>query len=404
MIYLDNHATTPLDPEALEAMLPLLRDQFANPGSTTHQAGRDVANLVSSALQAIANCIGAQEDEVVFTSGATESNNLAVAGICLHPRQKRRKVISVATEHPALIDPIKRLEKHGFEVCWMPVYPQQSETPGRVDLECLLDAIDEDTALVSIMLANNEIGTLQPLRDIADCCHGAGAILHSDATQAVGRLPVDVGELGVDLLSFSAHKFYGPKGVGGLYVHRRERRVRLAPQIVGGGQQQNIRSGTLNAPGIVGMAKALEICCRNLGDDSERITSMRNQLWSRIQELVPEAMLNGPAIPIAKNLASLSKGGGSLSRLPGNLNVSFLPIEGQSLMLELPELAVSSGSACASADPSPSHVLTQLGLSEDRARSSIRFGVGRMNTMSEMETVANWIHQAVIGLRTRMGI
>ncbi len=366
-------------------MLPLFQEQFANAGSLTHVAGRQVRDLVDASLHQLATNIGATDEELVITSGATESNNLALFGCCLHPRQKRRKLVSVVSEHRALLDPVHRLQHQGFEVVLVPVENQDGDCPGRVDLEALSAAIDDQTALVSVMLANNEIGVLQPLSEIARMCHEHGALLHSDASQALGRIPVLVDELGVDLMSFSAHKFYGPKGVGGLFVRRRERRVKLQAQIVGGGQQHNFRSGTLNSPGIVGMAASLVACTQRLAIDAQRIQSLRNQLFDTLASSLDWMVLNGP--PLGDQ------------RLPGNLNCCFLPIEGQSLMLEMPDLAVSSGSACTSAEPEPSHVLTSIGLTEDQARCSLRVGLGRDNSADEVQQAAEWIIAAAQRLR-----
>ncbi len=389
MIYLDNHATTPLDPSALAAMLPLFDRQFANAGSLTHAAGREVAQLVDQAIASLSAMIGAGPDELVITSGATESNNLALLGTCLHPRQTRRKIVSVTTEHKALLDPLQRLGQLGFTVEHVRVVAQPEPDAGLVDMSSLEKAIDGDTAIVSVMLANNEIGVIQPLADIAKLCRSAGCYLHTDATQAVGRLPVDVDQLDVDLLSFSAHKFYGPKGVGGLYVRRRERRVKLQSQIVGGGQQHNFRSGTLNTPGIVGMRAALATCLSSLAADQIRIASLRNRLFGLLADRCGSVRLNGPSLEPAY----------AKHRLPGNLNCSFFPFEGQSLMMASPELAVSSGSACTSANPAPSHVLQALGLSEEESRSSLRFGIGRFNTLLEIERAAEMLGSAVEQLR-----
>ena len=385
MIYLDNHATTPLDPAALQAMLPFFQQQFANAGSITHQFGRDVAQRVDAAIASLAHMIGASDDELVITSGATESNNLALFGVMLHPRQKRRKIISVVTEHKAILDPLNRLKSMGFDVQFIHVLSQSSSQPGQVDLDQLRAAIDSDTALVSVMWANNEIGVIQPIHAIAQMCREADCLLHTDATQAIGRIPCHVDELDVDLLSFSAHKFYGPKGIGGLFVRRRDRLVRLQPQIVGGGQQLNLRSGTLNTAGVVGMHAALENTLKFLANDSQGIAKMRDRLFELLQ---PTGLsLNGPALE-------------SEWRLGGNLNCCFYPLEGQSLMMHAPELAISSGSACTSANPEPSHVLRSLGLSEDQARSSLRFGAGRFNTMEQIETAAEMVTEAVKQLRS----
>lgn len=368
-------------------MLPLLQEHFANAGSVTHEFGRSVAQIVDAAIEDIAKAIGAVADEIVITSGATESNNLALFGACLHPRQKRRKIVSVVTEHKALLDPLERLEKQGFECLRLAVGKQGSEYPGQVDLQQVADAIDEHTALVSVMLANNEIGVIQPLAKIAELCRQHGALLHCDATQAVGRIPVEVDRLGVDLLSFSAHKFYGPKGVGGLFVRRRERRVRLQAQIVGGGQQNNFRSGTLNTVGVVGMQAALLSCLATMEADAMRIAQLRDRLFELLTSQLDRVLLNGPALQTQTDSGA--------ARLFGNLNCCFYPIEGQSLMLAMPELAVSSGSACTSAEASPSHVLLALGLTVEQARSSLRFGLGRYNTLAEVEQAAGLVVQAV---------
>ncbi len=376
-------------------MLPLLGEQFANAGSVTHAAGRAVAAQIESAVADTARMIGAADDELVITSGATESNNLALLGACLHPRQTRRKVVSVVTEHKAILDPLTRLKQHGFAIELIPVHNRSTTTAGLIDLDALAAAVDDNTALVSVMLANNEIGLIQPLAQIAKLCRSAGCLLHTDATQAVGRMAVDVDELDVDLLSFSAHKFYGPKGVGGLFVRRRNRRVKLQAQIVGGGQQHNFRSGTLNTAGIIGMHAALVSCLHSLGEDQTRIIDLRRNLLESLQLHCPGLQLNGPIIntSIGNSLTS------ELIRLPGNLNCCFYPVEGQSLMLALPELAVSSGSACTSANPSPSHVLQAIGLSEDESRSSLRFGIGRFNTQSEIDQAASWLAEAHQQLR-----
>lgn len=373
MIYLDHHATTPMDPIVRDAMLPYFCEHFANPGSTTHEAGRWVAEQVDQATQTIARSIGADADEIIFTSGATESINLAIFGTVMHPREKRRKVISVVTEHRATLDPLSRLQKLEREVILLPVASQSGDIPGQIDLNQLEKHLNEQTALVSVMLANNEIGTLQPLAQIAEMCAQYSVPLHCDAAQAVGRIPIDVHQLNVDLLSFSGHKFYGPKGIGGLYVRRRPRSARLYPQIVGGGQQHNLRSGTLNAPAIIGMATAIQICQDRMAIDHQHSQQLRDRLWSGLQQAIPGIELNGPAFSDAR------------LRLVNNLNCAFPGVEGQSLMLAVPDLCVSSGSACTSAEPHPSHVLMSLGLNESRVRSSLRFGVGRFNRPEEID-------------------
>lgn len=388
MIYLDNHATTRVDPVVAEAMLELLTTDFANPGSTSHLAGRQVAQRVEEALESIAHQLGTTADQLVITSGATESNNLALLGVCCHPLQKRRKVVSVLTEHRAILDPLRRLEQLGFEVVRLPVIQQGATGAGQIDLEQLSSTVDEQTAVVSIMLANNETGVLQPLRQAADICHRHGAWLHTDATQAVGRMRVDIDELQADLLSFSAHKFYGPKGVGGLLVRSQPRPVRLYPQILGGGQQRNRRSGTLNSPGIVAMAVALQRC-KQLGEEEHaRLNRLRNRLWSALADGIPGLTINGPDWRAGE------------SRLTGNLNCAFPGIEGESLMMATPQLALSSGSACTSAEPEPSHVLRAMGLSVDQTRSSLRFGVGRFNTPDQIEQAAQWLIDAFHQLTT----
>lgn len=360
-------------------MLPLMTEHFANAGSVTHETGRYVADLVADAVQSMAIHLGCRGDELVMTSGATESNNLALLGLATHPKQTRRRIVSCVTEHRAILDPLKRLEQLGFEVILLPVRPNGSTDAGRIDLDQLSQVIGPHTALVTIMLANNEIGVLQPIGEIAALCRQHDVWLHTDATQAVGRIPVNVQELDVDLLSFSAHKFYGPKGVGGLFVRGAPRRARLQPQIVGGGQQDNRRSGTLNSPGIVGMARALELGCVDMPAQRLEARELRDRLYRQLSHSIEGVSLNGPGLEA------------SHMRLDGNLNCSFWPIEGQSLMLECPELAVSSGSACTSAEPKPSHVLNALGLAEDLARSSLRFGIGRFNTASEIDQATDWL-------------
>ncbi|MCA9194321.1 MAG: cysteine desulfurase [Planctomycetales bacterium] len=388
MIYLDNLATTPVDPQVVDAMSIAMREHFANPSSRSHLLGHRANEAVEYWTEQIARCIGAEQDEVLFTSGATESNNLAILGYCLRPRQRRRKIISLVSEHHAVLDPFQRLTAHGFEVVLLPIHPQTSNTPGMIDEEAFISALDEETALVSIMLANNEIGVIQPIEKLASKCHQIGAVLHCDATQAVGKLPIQVDELGVDLMSFSAHKFYGPKGIGGLFVRRRQRPIRIQAQIVGGGQQQNLRSGTLNLPGIVGMGVAMRLCEDfQKQNESARLSDLVDKLYSQLRAELPDLRINGPTL------------GNPTTRLAGNLNCCFLPIEGQSLMLEVPQLAISSGSACSSTNPKASHVLRALGLSEEEARCSLRFGVGRFNSLPEIEQAAELLINAVRKLR-----
>ena len=392
-IYLDNHATTRVDPRVVEAMLPWFTDRFANPGSTTHEAGRLAKEAVEIALASIANYFEAEADELIVTSGATESNNLAIFGVANHPRQKRRKIISVATEHQATLGPLAKLKNQGFEIVLLPVQQHTATTSsdpsteqdqaGLIDLQQLEDSIDETTALVTVMLANNEIGVLQPMQRIAEMCRRFEVPLHTDATQAVGRVKTSLSELGVNLLSFSAHKFYGPKGIGGLIVRNTSTTTRVSSQIVGGGQQHNLRSGTLNSPGIIAMAAAIECLRSDAAKDHAHGLRLRQRLWDRLRAAIPDLELNGPHWP--SDASDPANG----IRLANNLNVCFPKVDGQSLMLEIPCLAVSSGSACTSAHPEPSHVLRAIGRSEDQARSSIRFGIGRFNTEPEIDEAVN---------------
>lgn len=379
-IYLDNHATTRVDPAVVGAMLAFMDCHYANPGSTTHEAGREAGRLVAEATRETAQFLNAEDDEILFTSGATESNNLALFGIALHPKQTRRRIVTSLAEHRATLDPLLRLERHGFEIVRLPVFPNGHPLAGGVDLNDLAECINENTALVTLMLANNEIGTIQPIGEISKLCKRFDVPLHTDASQAVGRIPVDVQELGVDLLSFSAHKFYGPKGIGGLFVRQSPSAVRLYPQILGGGQQGNLRSGTLNSVGIIGLAKALAVCRERMHQESRELNRLRNLLWELLNQEIFGLARNGPAL--------------ETNLLPNNLNVCFPKADGQSLMLQTPNLAVSSGSACTSAEPHPSHVLLALGLSEDQSRASLRFGLGRFNTEEEIRQVAKMLGRA----------
>ncbi|TVP99792.1 MAG: cysteine desulfurase [Planctomycetaceae bacterium] len=381
MIYLDHHASTPVDPHVVAAMLPWMTTDFGNPHSHTHAVGRRAAQACDDAIESIATRIGGRPDSIVITSGATESNNLAIWGVLSHPRQRRRHVITVATEHPAVLEPVIGLAEQGFRVTVLPVRQQGDPACGQVDLDALRDAIDDHTALVSIMWANNEIGTLQPIRELAEIAHAAGALFHTDATQALGRVPVDCLAAEVDLLSGSAHKFYGPKGVGFLHVGGGARRVRLRPLFRGGGQQRGLRGGTVNSPGLIGMATALQICTDDLPAMSERLRTLRDELWRRMGESFPGIELNGPTLDPGL-------------RLVDNLNVSPLDVEGETLMAAAPELAISSGAACSSVDPRPSHVLTAIGLSESRARRSLRFGLGRGTTADEIDSAVGMLRAA----------
>lgn len=389
-IYLDHHATTPCDPRVVAAMVPMLTEHYANIHSTVHEFGREAKRMHEEAMESIARSLGCTADELVLTSGATESNNLAILGFALHPRQTRRGVITVVSEHPAVLDPIASLEGLGFQVTRLPILPQGDREGGRIDLDQLRRAINGDTALVSIMLANNEIGVIQDLPSIAQCVHAAGAVLHTDATQAVGKIPVDVDALDVDLLSASAHKFYGPKGIGLLYVRRHQRRIRLRPQILGGGQQRGLRSGTINSAGSVAMATALALCDEEIaaGEDV-RLRLLAERFRHRIAAGIGDLQSSGPAYQ-----AGL--------RLGGNLNLCFPEVEGESLLAAIPGLGASSGAACSSVDPRPSHVLTSLGLSESAARRSLRFGLGRFTTETEIDTAAEWICEAYLQLSPKL--
>jgi cysteine desulfurase len=391
-IYLDNHATTPVDPRVLEAMLPCFSTDFGNPGSVVHVYGERARMAVEGARESIAASLGAEPREIVFTSGATESNNLAIRGVAERGRKKGNHLVSVTTEHKAVLEPLERLSRRGFEVTLLEVEPHGSPRAGWLDPRKVAAAIRDDTLLVSVMLANNEVGVIQPIREIAAICKRRGVLLHSDATQGVGKLPVDVNELGADLLSFSAHKIYGPKGVGGLYVRRRDPIVRLEPQITGGGQQEGRRAGTLNTPGIVGLAVALRLCVEELPSESSRLAALRGRLLAGLRQAAGEVVVCGPDLGAADSP-------GTPLRLPGNLNVAFPGLDGEALMMNLPDLAVSSGAACTSANPEPSHVLRALAVPEDLILGSLRFGIGRFNTEEQVDRAIQAVQAAVEKLR-----
>ncbi|PZU98484.1 MAG: IscS subfamily cysteine desulfurase [Pseudanabaena sp.] len=379
-IYLDCHATTPVDERVLEAMLPYFREAFGNPASVGHLYGWETESAVKLAREAIANSINATPEEIVFTSGATEANNLAIKGIAEAYHQSGRHIITLQTEHSAVLDPCVYLQSLGFEVTYLPV-----QKDGLVNLEALEKALREDTILVSIMTANNEIGVIQPIQAIGQICRDHQVLFHTDAAQAIGKIPLDVESMHIDLMSLTAHKIYGAKGIGALYVRRRNPRVNLAPQLHGGGQERGRRSGTLYTPQIVGFAKALEIAIANQATEQQAALQLREQLWQRLQEL-DQVILNGH----------------STQRLAGNLNVSFPNIKGNALMLALnPVVAVSSGSACSSAKTAPSHVLTALGLSPELAYASVRFGIGRFNTIEQIKTVADHVIASVRSLKSK---
>jgi cysteine desulfurase len=375
---MDNHATTRTDPRVLEAMLPYFGEIYGNAASRNHEFGWIAEQAVDAGREQVAKLIGATAKEIVITSGATECNNLAIKGVAEMYREKGNHIITEVTEHKCVLDTCKRLEKHGYRVTYLPV-----KTDGLIDLDQLKDAMTDDTILVSIMAANNEIGILQPIREIGKLCHEKGVLFHSDAAQAAGKVPFNVIEDNVDLASISAHKIYGPKGVGALYVRRRNPRVQLVAQMDGGGHERGMRSGTLNVPGIVGLGKACEIAQQEMGEESKRLLAMRESLREQITSQLDEVYING----------SMEH------RLPGSLNISFAYVEGESLLMGISDIAVSSGSACTSATLEPSYVLKALGAGDELAHSSIRFGLGRFNTQAEVNYVTTKIVDVVKRLR-----
>jgi cysteine desulfurase len=377
-IYMDNHATTPVDPRVLDAMLPYFTDRFGNAASRNHSFGWQAEEAVEVARKQVAALVGATAKEIVFTSGATESDNLAIKGGARMYREKGNHLVTVVTEHKAVIDTCKHLEKDGFEVTYLPV-----GRDGLIDLDRLREAITDRTILVSIMAANNEVGVLQPIDEIGRITRERGVLFHTDAVQAAGKVPFDVNASNVDMASLSAHKIYGPKGVGALYVRRRNPRVLLTPLIDGGGHERGMRSGTLNVPGIVGFGKAAAICREELASEAARLTALRDRLYDGLRRNLGEIFVNG----------SLEH------RLPGNLNVSFAYVEGESLLMGINDVAVSSGSACTSATLEPSYVLKALGTSDELAHSSIRFGLGRFNTEEEVDFVVEKLSGVVKRLR-----
>jgi cysteine desulfurase len=375
---MDNHATTPLDPRVLEAMMPYLTKVFGNAASRNHSFGWEAEAAVEHAREQIAKLIGATAKEIIFTSGATESNNLAIKGIAEMYKERGNHIITQATEHKAVLDTCKRLEKAGYRVTYLPV-----KADGLIDLEDLKRAMDEKTILVTIMIANNEIGVIQPVAEIGKLCHERGVLFHTDGVQAVGKIPVDVTTMNIDALSLSGHKIYGPKGVGALYVRRRNPRVQISEQINGGGHERGMRSGTLNVPGIVGLGKACEIAREEMESESKYLSALRDKLKAKLEGALDYVHVNG----------SMEH------RLPGNLNMSFVYVEGESLLMGINDIAVSSGSACTSATLEPSYVLKALGLGDDVAHSSIRFGLGRFNTEAEVDYVADKLIDVVQKLR-----
>jgi cysteine desulfurase len=377
-IYFDNHATTQVDPRVVEAMLPYFTDKYGNAASRNHEYGWKAEEAVENARGQIAKLINATPKEIVFTSGATESTNLAIKGAAEMYREKGNHIITQVTEHKATLDTCKRLEKNGYEVTYLAV-----QKDGRINLDELRKAITPKTILISIMYANNEIGVVQPIAEIGKIAKEKGVFFHVDGVQAVGKIPVDVQKDGIDLMSISAHKIYGPKGVGALYVRRKNPRVQLSSQIDGGGHERGMRSGTLNVPGIVGLGKACELCQQEMAAETTKLFALRERLRESIMSRLDETFING----------SMEH------RLPHNINISFAYVEGESLLMGINDIAVSSGSACTSATLEPSYVLKALGVGEDLAHTSIRFGLGRFNTEEEVDYVADRVVETVSRLR-----
>ena len=377
-IYLDNHATTPVDPRVLEAMLPYFTERFGNAASKSHPFGWEAESAVDTAREQIAKLIGAAAKEIVITSGATESDNLAIKGVADAYREKGNHIVTCVTEHKAVLDSCKVLQKHGFDVTYLPV-----RSDGLIDVQRLKEALTDRTILISLMAANNEIGTINPVKEIGRLAKEKNILFHTDATQGVGKIPLNVETMGIDLLSLTAHKMYGPKGVGALYVRSIKPRVKLTPLIDGGGHERGMRSGTLNVPGIVGLGKACEIAQKEMSAEGERLIALRERLKDGIVAELDEVYLNGHAV----------------ERLAGNLNMSFADIEGESLLMGLKEIAVSTGSACTSASLEPSYVLKAIGLADELAYSAIRFGLGRFNTEEEIDFTIHRVVEEVRRLR-----
>jgi cysteine desulfurase len=373
-IYFDNHATTPLDPRVLEEMLPYFREKFGNAASRSHAFGWAGEEAVETARERVARLIGASKKEIIFTSGATEADNLAIKGVAERYREKGNHIVTCVTEHKAVLDTLQRLEQHGYRVTYLAV-----EKDGLLALEELQRALEEKTILVSIMAANNEIGVLQPITEIGRLCHERGVIFHSDAAQAVGKIPLNVNQHHLDLASISAHKMHGPKGVGALYVRDQNPTVELTPILDGGGHERGLRSGTLNVPGIVGLGKACAIYQEEMPTESCRLAGLRNRLQHKITSRLDQVTVNGS----------------TEHRLPANLNLSFGEVDGESLLLAIDDIAFSSGSACSSARREASHVLKALGIADELAHSSIRFGLGRFTTEAEVDYVADRVVETV---------
>lgn len=376
-VYLDNQATTPTDPRVVEAMLPWFTEKFGNPHSRSHAYGWEAEEATEKAREQVAALIGANPKEVVFTSGATESNNIAIKGVAGFNKDRKNHIITVQTEHKCVLDSCRHLEQEGFEVTYLPV-----QKNGLIDLEVLRAAIREETALVSVMAVNNEIGVIQPIREIGAICREKGVQFHTDAAQAFGKMPLDVEEMNIDLMSISGHKIYGPKGLGALYVRRRPR-VRLKPLISGGGQERGMRSGTLPTPLVVGMGEAARIAKTEMAEENARLHYLSNKFLTAVLDNVPDVYLNGDRE----------------QRIASNINLSFAYIEGESMIMALKDLAVSSGSACTSASLEPSYVLRSLGVSEELAHTSIRFGIGRFTTEAEIDFAIDLVTGSIEKLR-----
>lgn len=378
-VYMDNHATTPVDPRVLEVMLPYFTEKYGNAASRSHTFGWESEAAVDLAREEIARLIHASSPrEIIFTSGATESDNLAIKGVAESYREKGNHIVTCVTEHKAVLDTCKVLEKRGFHVSYLPV-----DRNGTVNISRVRESITEKTILISIMAANNEIGTIEPVKEIGQLAREKGVLFHTDATQAVGKIPLNVEEMGIDLLSLTAHKMYGPKGIGALYVRAAKPRVRLTPMIDGGGHERGMRSGTLNVPGIVGLGKTCEIASKDMAAEAARLTSLRERLKKRLVDQLEEIYVNGHPT----------------ERLPGNMNISFAYVEGESLLMALKDIAVSTGSACTSASLEASHVLRAIGVEEDLAHTSIRFGLGRFNNEEEVDYVVRRVVEEVRRLR-----
>ena len=382
-VYLDNHATTRTDPRVVEAMLPYFTEVYGNAASISHRFGWEAGEAVDRAREQVALAIGAEATEIVLTSGATEANNLAIKGLAQASRRRGNHLVTSQAEHKSVLDSMTRLKRDGWDVTFLP--PDET---GMVSAEKVADALCEQTVLVSVMAANNEVGTLNPIREIGQLCRDRGIVFHTDATQAVGKVPLDVVADGIDLLSFSGHKLYGPKGIGALYVRRRDLRVRLVAQMDGGGHERGLRSGTVPVPLAVGLGVAAELAIRERPSESQRIFKLREQLHQGIGSRVESIRLNGhPTL-----------------RLPGNLNLSVAYVDAEALMMAMGDVAVSSGAACTSANPEPSHVLLAMGLDEEMARASLRFGLGRFTTAQEIDFTIESVAAAVERLRSQSAV